>query len=457
MRRDINEEKFLKDVSEESIMKSWGAGEEGMDHEFSKDYKEFCQNLIKQTGAVELTNMKKKRFFKTPFGVAAAFAAVLVLSVGAYAISGLFTVKSEETSQQPGGYTYTFEAQEGVTVQPMKIVPGYLPEGYVETSGGNGISLSKYHTEDGGSGITIGLNNYSDTIEFPFISEVEETEIGGVKADVLTRNGDIEYNHIIMMFYEELGQVVTMYTYKDISVEEAKKIAENIKLEPTGEEAYTPFAENTNKDYEAEPEVPQIVGEEQIIQKGDSMAMSENLSFVVKDIELRDNVNGLDENYFGNYSTDLLPYINADGTFKTVELGYTTWENNEMISVDEGEGHVKLAYVTMEVQNHSDETLTDTFVYGNIMNIDPETKVPGFTGILEGWWRASGTDPMYYDGSDYAGEEYSKHLFYSDLQANETREIHMAIPYVQEKEGSAYLHFDSMNESQAEYFVKLTP
>ena len=46
MRRNMNEDEFLYDVSEESILKDWNMGTEAPDHEFSEKYKEFRQELI---------------------------------------------------------------------------------------------------------------------------------------------------------------------------------------------------------------------------------------------------------------------------------------------------------------------------------------------------------------------------------------------------------------------------
>lgn len=88
MRRNMNEDEFLYDVSEESILKDWNMGTEAPDHEFSEKYKEFRQELIYraekgQSGSdcreTEENRMdtadiipmkpKRKRFFKTPVGV----------------------------------------------------------------------------------------------------------------------------------------------------------------------------------------------------------------------------------------------------------------------------------------------------------------------------------------------------------------------------------------------------
>lgn len=476
MRRDMNEDKFLYDVSEESILKDWNTGNGVPDHEFSEEYKNFRQEMICKAGnsdaaeEKEMTEIipinsktKKRRFFKTPVGVAAALAAVLALSAGAYAISGIFTIKSKDrTDESYGELSYTVEAQEGVSVTPMKLVMDYLPEGYVETeNGGNKETLRKFHKADNASGLTVGISDYSYQISLPFVSEIEETEIGGVKADILTRDG-VDYKHIILMFYEELGQIVTMYGYEDISVDELKKVAENIKLEPTGEAAYVPDVNiKAAKDEDASVEGPdRSVQDDQIVAWGEPVEMMRGLTFTVKNIELRDNLDGLDETYLFDSAEDLAGHLNEDGTFKNVELGYEAWENNAMAEKRMGTGHVRLAYITLDVTNTSDEDLMDEFVYGRIGAIDEdgEFNIMGeYRSVLDGWGELAGAEPIYYDGADYLDGEYNKHVFNSDFKAGETRTVHLAIPYVQEIEENAYLMFRDWIGHLTPVYVKLVP
>ena len=481
MRRNMNEDEFLYDVSEESILKDWNMGTEAPDHEFSEKYKEFRQELIYraekgQSGSdcreTEENRMdtadiipmkpKRKRFFKTPVGVAAAFAVVIALSVGAYAISGIFTVKDRKREDDNGGIEYTFEVQEGIAVTPALIQLGYVPEGYVEYgNGGNGTTLHKLHKADGSGGLTVGISDYSYRVDFSFVSSYEETEIGGIKADILNREGDIDYSHIILIFYEDLGQLVTIYGHRDIPLDELEKVAENIQLEPTGEAPYVPEVKAEAEKGEEPPAVQaQIVREDQKIGWNEPIDVSDGMTFTVKNIELKDNINGLDENYLVETKDDYAMYLNEDGTFKDVELGYTAWENNTMVKKSQGTGYVKMAYVTMDVANTTDTDLTDAFVYGTLGRIGTDDNSGYLIGsdVLEGWWVPASGEPFYYDGSDYTDSTNdNKHLFFSDLKAGETRTVHLAFAYVEQMEEEAFLMFENRGEDKEPLYVKLVP
>lgn len=473
MRRDMNEDKFLYDISEESILKDWNMGIEAPDHEFSEEYQKFRQEMLRKAGKPEDTEAKengavipvsgrKKHFFKTPIGVAAAIAAVFLLSAGAYAISGIFQVKDRKQDDASGEIYYTIEAQEGIAVTPTYIKLGYVPEGYEEMkNGGNGTTVHKLHKADGSGGLTVGISDYSSGLNFPFVSSYEETEIGGIKADILRRDGTIEYNHIILLFYEELGQVVTIYGHRDISLDELKKIAENIQLEPTGEEAYVPEVNADGEKGKDTVEPDFSVEADQRIELGETIDIVSGITFTVKDIELKDNMNGLDEKYLSYNEDGYNQYLNEDGTFKDVELGYSTWENNAMVEKTQGTDQVKMAYVTMEVTNTSDEDVTDTFVWGRLGTIGEDNifkLFADYSGILKGWSKAAFGEPFYYDGSDYADSANSnKHLFFSDFKAGETRTVHLAFAYVEQMEENAWIALRSWVGDKEPVYVKLVP
>lgn len=470
MRRDINEDKFLYDVSEESILKAWDKNTH--EHEFSEDYKKFRQELIGQAAAVkksateetaeivaiEKNRPKKRKFFKTPVGAAAAIAAVIVLSVGAYAISGLFTVKSKEyTDENQGEYTYTFDGQAGVEITPMKLVMDYIPEGYVEMeNGGDGQTVRKFHKEDGSSGLSLFITDYSRSLSLPFVSDVDETEMNGVKTDILTRNGAVEYNHIIVMFYEELGQIVEIYGYNDISLDELKQVVVNLKLEPTGEVSYIPDIEPEEKKQGDEPEseAVTVINDANTVKVGESFDIGEGISCSVKNIELKDEVSELSKEFFTDFDGLISPYINEDGTIQDVELGQTVWENNAMVEKSEGSSPVKFAYITLDISNTSETDMLDQFVYSNIFYRNPETGEIENTEVLGDFWRAVGYEPVFYDGGDYLDGVYNKHLFASDFKAGETRTVHLGIFCAEKKLDQAYLSFRNQDEYT---FVKLVP
>lgn len=472
----MNEDKFLYTVSEESVLKSWD-NDTFEEHEFSEAYNKFREDLIRRvsedSGAgksgeksdkdigeeVVLISGKKsrKKWYRRPAGIAAAVAAAFILSAGAYAISGLFRVKVSENTEDNGSYTYEFEAadgEDGVMVQPMRLVPNYIPEGYeyLQEYFEDEDGIKKYHKTDGSSGLTIVLENYHVNLTFPYISFVENTEINGVKTDILTTQGKAEFNHVIIMFYEELGQIVTIYGYNDIPLDELKKVAENIALEPTGGEAYKAFAE----EWETTEAEPILMEDGRKVRIGEAMeykddAMNKKLSFVVKDIDIRDSISELSKDYFTDYER-ITSLLDENGKFDAYERTETVWENNALVEKRIGEVHPGFACVTIEITNLSDEPATDEFVYGNLVYKNSETG-EAESEIFEGL----GNEPVYYDGSDYLDGVYNIKLYHSDFEAGETRTVHLGVLFMRERQDEAYLQFFNWTNLMDTCYVKLMP
>lgn len=464
--RKIDEERFLYSVGEESIMKTWNK-EDVEVHEFSAAYKSFREELIRKAGEEQDTGAgldaaanreiismpqpkTKKKWYRRPAGIAAAVVAAVLLSVGAYAISGLLRIKSQEYTGDWGQYTYEFEADEGVMVQPMRLVPNYLPEGYeyAQEHYSESDGIKKYQKEDGTGGLTLALDNYNASLTFPYVSSVENTEINGVKTDILTRNGDVPFNHILLMFYEDLGQIVTIYGHRDLSLEELKKIAENLELEPTGGEPYEPLTQ------ERETCVlePVLIAEGRRVEIGEVMEYKSeianvNMTYKVTDIEIRDELSGLSEKYFASYE-DAMALLDEDGKLGSYEKTESVWENNELVEKSLGEGHYGFAYVTLEITNMSDERAEDQFVWAKMAYENQETGEEESEPMFE---------TIYYDGSDYADGEYNKHLFASDFEAGETKTVHLGLIFVKERQDEAYLSFFGWTNVIDTCYVKLIP
>lgn len=459
--RRIDEDKFLYSVSEESILKTWD--NDGIEeHEFSEAYCKFREDLIHKAGDGhngEILFMSpkkpKKKWYRRPAGVAAAVAAAFILSVGAYAISGVFRVKASENTGDNGAYTYKFEAangEDGVMVQPMRLVPNYLPEGYeyLQEHFKDSDGIKKYHKADGSGGLTIALENYEASLTFPYISSVENTEIQGVKTDILTSEGDMETNYIILMFYEDIGQIVTIYGYDDISLDELKKVAENITLEPTGGETYKAFA-GERETREAEPV---RIEDGRQVEIGEAMEYTGDmsntkLSFAVKSIDIRDNIAELPKDYFSDYER-ITALLDENGKFDTYEQTETVWENNALVEKSVGEVHLGFAYVTMEITNLSDEPATDEFVFANLVYKNLETgeeECEVFGGL--------GDETVYYDSSDYLDGVYNVKLYHSDFEAGETRTVHLGVLFMKERQDEAYLQFFNWTNTMDTCYVKL--
>lgn len=463
----MNKEKFLYTVSEESILKSWD-NDTFEDHEFSQSYYQFREKLIQKAGEgkgeqennkqISVHELKpEKKWYRHPVSVAAAIAAAIILSAGAYALSGLFRIKSQEHTGENGAYTYEFEAaggKDGVAVQPVRLVPNYIPEGYeyLQEHFKNSDEMKKYKNMSGRGKLSIALMNTYTSESFNYISSVEHVEMNGVKTDILTQNADTGDSYIIIMFYEELGQVVTVFGRDGISLKETKKVAENLVLEPTGEETYQAFSEKRT----TYKEKPVIVKEGRQVQIGEPMTYEdsidgENLSFTVTDIELRDNISGLEQKYFVNYE-GILSLLDANGNFAVYEQKESVWENNALVEKSLGERHLGLAYITAEIKNLSEGEAKDNFVWGRLIYEDPETgeeEKEFLSGVS--------SECVYYDGSDYADVENGKHIFASDFETGETRTVHLGVIFLKERQDEAYLKFFDWTNVTDDCYVKLIP
>lgn len=233
-KRDLDELMYL--LGQENAIEELKRSTES--HEFSEEYKNKKKEMLKnldymknrgQEDSIQIYNKKGKKIMKKKIIVLiAAVTATLAISITAYGAVRQYLVTSSK-DEETGTLTYEVKTDVKQTKVPaMKVVSGYIPEGYIETKNAPG----KYHPNGDLSvgGISIQPPFYTDSFKDIYVSDVEETNIGGVKAQILTREG-VEYNHIINMFYEEDGYVVKIYGANNTSLEELKKVAENIKCE----------------------------------------------------------------------------------------------------------------------------------------------------------------------------------------------------------------------------------
>jgi hypothetical protein len=200
-------------------------------HNFSKKYESKKMKMIKKVNSIDpipMPNRKGKGMTKKKIIVLiAAITATLALSITAYGMCRKFFITTSR-DEETGTITYNVQSESGITKIPLiNITPGYLPEGYLPLANAPG----KYSTNGEPSaeeGILIYQNDYIYQPESYNISNVEETTIGGVKAYIETSEG-ILYKYKIDLIYEEDGQIITVGG--TVSLDELKKVAENIKYE----------------------------------------------------------------------------------------------------------------------------------------------------------------------------------------------------------------------------------
>lgn len=398
-------------------------------HNFSKKYESEKMKMIKKVNSIDpipMPNRKCKGMTsKKTIVLIAAITATLALSITAYGISRKFFI-TPSRDEEAGTVTYNVQSESEITEIPLiNITPGYLPEGYLPLANAPG-KYSPNGEPSAEEGIFMYQDDYIYQAQRYNISNVEETTIGGVKAYIQTSEGML-YKYKIDLIYEEDGQIITVGG--TVSLDELKKVAENIKYEVIpGEflELYEPEVKGTNEgkdDVYIAPAVPA----DHVFNLGKEISyenlQDKDLTFTLNKVEIMDRLPEVNQNYFWDYG-EYLEAINEDGTLKDYERSVSVkWENNKMNYVTET-ARRKFAYVTLTLRNPSDKELKDVCVNPII-----EYRTKASDGTLEafpddgrgGNAIASSKEPIYFNQSDYSGT----HFFFCDFEPNETKEVHL--------------------------------
>jgi len=421
---DIDRMEYL--IGEEDAMEELDKFTEP--HNFSKKYESEKMKMIKKVNGIDpipMPNRKCKGMTrKKTIVLIAAITATLALSITAYGISkGIIftTIKNEET-----GIT-TVEAQSEVPIEGIPLInitPGYLPKGYEQYKGDPSKYFLNGDASAGGGEIIIYQTDY--VYQSPEYRSIEETTIGGVKALIGTyANGDSN----IDLYYDGDGQIIRVGGLNGISLEELKKVAENIKYEVVSGESlqlYAPEVKETNEE-DDDVYIAPAVPADHVFNLGKELSYErlpdEDLTFTVNKVEIMDKLPEVNQNYFCDYGK-YLEAINEDGTLKDYERSVSIkQEDNEIKRVTETAGR-KFAYVTLTLRNPSDKELKDIGVYPRI-----EYRTKASDGTLKafpddrrgGNEIAGSKEPIYFDQSDYSGT----HFFYCDFEPNEAKEVHL--------------------------------
>ncbi|WP_346892601.1 DUF4367 domain-containing protein [Clostridium sp. UBA871] len=438
-------------------------------HGFSKKYESEKRKMIKKVNSIDpipMPNRKCKGMTrKKTIVLIAAITATLALSLTAYGISkGIIftTTKNEET-----GIT-TVEAQSEVPIEGIPLInitPGYLPEGYKQYKGDTSKYFLNGDASAGGGEIIIYQCDY--VYEPPKYESIEETTIGGAKALITTyKAGD----STIDLCYEGDGQIIRVRGLNGISLEELKKVAENIKYEVIPGKFMVQYNSATHEFIDRTGDTTeQPIPADGIRAMGEEITSKKSaLTYIVKNAEIMDKLPALDKSDFHNYD-EYSKMINKDGTLKDYKRVSIKWENNEMKKVTET-AKLKFAYVTVIMTNNSDTKLINEFINPQV---ELRTKTPD--GTLEAFTnnRDFSSDlakikvPIYFDQlkheetkkSDIDQTELDKlgfknydeyKSFYEhikfmlcDFEPNETKEAHFIYVVDADHVDDAYIHISA--------------
>ncbi|WP_346937469.1 hypothetical protein [Clostridium sp.] len=438
-------------------------------HNFSKKYESEKMKMIKKVNGIDpipIPNRKGKGMTrKKTIVLIAAITATLALSITAYGISKgiIFTTTKDEKT----GIT-TVEAQSEVLIERIPLInitPGYLPEGYEQYKGDTSKYFLNGDASAGGGEIIIYQSDY--VYQSQKYESIEETTIGGTKALIATyANGNIT----IDLCYEGDGQIIRVGGLNGISLEELKKVAENIKYEAVPGKFMVLYNPATGETIDITGETTeQPIPADGICAMGEEITSKKsangNLTYIVKSAEIMDKLPALDKDNFYNYD-EYSKMINKDGTLKNYQRVSVKWENNKMEKITETAG-LKFAYVTVIMTNHSDTKLINEI-------IDPkvELRTKASDGTLEAFTNnrdfisdlAGVKEPIYFDQfkheetkeSDINQTELDKlgfknyaeyKSFYEgiefklcDFEPNETKEAHFIYVVDADHVDDAYIH-----------------
>lgn len=449
---DLDELMYL--LGEENTLEKFN--KDSYQHKFSEKYEMNRMKMINNEDNINSTKeitKKKKSTFKRAMILTAAVTAALGVSLTVYGVGKRFsftTSKNEET----GTLTHNIITDAPLNkIQEIKVTPQYLPAGYIESTNSPG----KYHLNDdweqGGITICSGFN--STNLKDLYVSTVEDTTIGGVKAQIVTREG-IDYKYIVYLFYEEDGQIVKLYATNKVPLDELVKVAENITYEVVPN-SYVPLQtvkEVIPNNTPSSKINPDIISTSKLFNVGDEMnnfkGSLEGLKYTVNSIEVLDKLPELNPEGFIDYQL-YQNSINKNGTLKPYERTIKKyWDNNKM-NTDSETIAMKFVYVTLDLTNPLGDDKIDMYFCPIIAYMNKcENNTLQFIPIaINNSHNLQGeSTSMYCDKLDYPGS----HRRFINMPANSTERVTLVFAIDEDRLDKAYIGFNRLASTD-----KITP
>lgn len=406
--------------------------------------------------------------------VGTAAAMLAVTSLGALAANGFFT---KQTVEQEDKLSYDFQMNYELTPCEVKAVPGYIPEGYTEYEEGkydkdgehkNGISIC---------GINAAwLNKEPEVLQVENLKDLEKTTLANMEAHVLTLDFDTSrtqygFNKRVYLFNPADGYIVVVYGGNDISMDELKKVADNLDvtvdksqpLEYADKELKAKEAA-AEKEYEARQKAARAegAGADQVVQIGEAFQnrIDDGVETTVVSARLVDSLEGYAKENFFDYDGEMAYWVNEDGTLKAYERMTCDQESKEEIS-REMTGQ-KILEVKLKAENQSQEAVDYWMGAGKLSRMEAQTdgtyKYPDvYTEAvdMDHSLIQSEASPVWIDKPQHTGEDRN-HFFYRDIQPGETLEYTVLYVVDEDMTDSMYLNFDTSDEYESDFFVDIS-
>lgn len=421
-------------------------------HVFSDKYKKNKENMLK--------SLKKKRCSR---GVAAAAAAVvttmvLAATVGVYAAVSYFNIKVTEEDNDQVRIQVEHTSKESEP-HPIKITPKYLPDEYAEYQPQSG----KYSPggEWGVDGITIADCGWCATWEeaqdilMVDVSQVERFQFKESQG-ILTMHKGYAYPYDMMLYHNESGHAIGIFAAENVSKEDLLKVCDNLEVTilKDSDEEVTILQKPTGEQEIIEME-PQTISDEWVKNIGDSFEihLSEKPGKIkVTDIQIKDTVDTekLNENTTYDYAT-VLECLDGNKP-KPFRREVEEWTNEELISRPINVVNLKNVEVTLEVGNPSDEEMPEMPIQPFISRYNQQSdgtllqdsSISGYE--MQENFRGLKRHPLlgdiapyYFDSSAFT---QSTHFYYTALQPQETKTIHIWCLVPEDEINNSYLEFD---------------
>lgn len=412
---------------------------------------------IRREAEVNMTIQKRKGNGRY-LAAAAVIGVLAISSVTVLAVNGFFEKRVQE---ETGTVDYEFQVDTGLTMNEVVAEPGYIPAGYEKIEEGkydkegysqNGISIEVVNA--------VMLDADGERLSCDNVKELEKTMIGGKEAHLLTLSYDKDritrtFDKRIYLFVPEEGYVGVIYGGNDISMDELKKVAENLQFIVTDQKSEWVTKEEEEVGYwwkERTESVPKSA----IVSVGETMDIdSMGLRLTVKEVEIADTVEGLDKDCFFEYDSRVAPYLTEEGSlmpYDRVTMKVNEDAKEEEVSRDSVTQ--KFVKVTLTAENLMDEQTELWAGEANLMNLLPQEN--GDYGFHDTWTEPLNSQeyilepdsgyPIYFDKTPYAGE-MNGHFFFCDLAPGEIMEYTLVFAKDEDQLDNLYLQMCSLSQN----------
>lgn len=360
-----------------------------------------AQNTRKRHEDSETAAYRRKRH-KKPLSfkkiTAIAIAAALGIGGTAFAAVRIYQLQLEKDKEYQRNLSISTENELPKEVEEVEVKAEYIPEGFTFNE-----NKHYYVNENKDAGYTIGepaLIDEADPLSVSYVRDAEQLTIDGHDAVYLSINHTTDENwrnDKLFVVYEELDRVLPFEVWGHAEKDELIKIAENVKLTPTGKKAASkdlprwseivesPVGKAVSDENTAEYGFKEASEEQManVHQIGDSFAVYSflrdggadiQLEATVRNVQVADDLSLItnEEAIWPSIYESWKALVGPDGkltsdTLTYAKLGDGAESMPEIVRTEEKQ--VKLVYAEVEYKNTSSKTYHDAWYFADLIPI----------------------------------------------------------------------------------------